>query len=62
MWERDGNFLLDRNGSNLIQLIVHPQLVDQGHYTCRVELSFPHTPGQLGPVSAGWLTVIGKPK
>ncbi len=63
IWERDGVLIDSLPGALQLQLGVHPvQLVDEGHYTCRVEFSASEHPNQptLPPVSAGTLTVLGK--
>ncbi len=61
VWERDGNIIDMLDGALQLQLLIPSvEVVDQGNYTCRVELSSPHAPRQIGPVSGGTLTVLGK--
>lgn len=64
MWERDGSVLDTVEGGPLLQLhLSEVERVHQGEYTCRVVLT-PDSPGvavtNLGPISAGVLTVLGK--
>jgi hypothetical protein len=55
VWERNGIEVPSSNTGEL--LISEVEFEDQGEYTCRVLV----TPGSdLGPVSAGTLTVLGR--
>ena len=61
IWERDGNPIRQFDGQLQFQLLIDPvEVADQGNYACRVVLSSPHSPGEIGPISAGTLTIIGK--
>ena len=60
-WARGGKTLNRQSGRKQLELrIGMVEVVHRGHYTCHADLPSSYSPSQLGPLSAGYLNVIGK--
>lgn len=61
-WEKDGAFIDSDTVTNNLLLHVIPRVdqVNAGHYTCSATIQGNATTSTLGPVSAGFLNILGK--